>query len=340
MVRRIAIIAFILCNMHMFAADYKLGSDNAFIYSWTADDIAGVYTPKGYRIQHWVETVGDNAHYALFSSRVWGLSPDFDYYVYYPYSSYYYEHECPITALPVSYEGQTQSGNDDTRHLSAYDFMISSGRTTATTADFSMRHLGSVLYIEMRLPQDKAQLNLTAVKLSLSSASVIPVTATMNLPEQKLTTATTARELTLKLEGITIGSDNTLKVFMMIPPFATNGENPLLTVYADNVVVGTTTLLTTEFTEGHCYHVSCTSASQAKGTTDSGKTAASISSSLETPVLYAPDFTPLSISTPTGIEPVTTTPAHPGRRYTLNGKQATATTSGIIIYNGEKHIRK
>lgn len=343
MVRRIAIIAFILCNIHVFAADYKLGSDNAFIYSWTNDDSSGIYTAMGSRIQHWVETIDNDAHYAKFTSRAWGLSPNFDYYVYYPYSSYYFEHECPITALPVSYEGQTQNGNDNIRHLSAYDFMIASGKTTATTADFTMKHLGSVLRIQLKVPQDKAGLIPTSLKLTLQNTAAIPTSANMNLPEQNMVPSATARELSLQLEHVTLGADNILTAYMMIPPFASSNEYPSLTLYAGNQVMTVVQLLAKEFSQGYCYNISCTASGQAKERNHGGTTATSMQSSLQYPVLYAPDFKLATVSAATGIllptatEQTTTS----DRFFTIDGRmQPTANTHGVVIKNGKKYITK
>lgn len=335
------IIILIACTLSILAANYSLGSDKGVICTWVKDDVAGIYTTGGTRIKHWAETIDDDAHHALFSSRAWALTANTDYYAYYPYSSYYFDNNCPITALPVSYENQTQSGNDDMKHLAAYDFMIAKGQTTASAAEFSMRHLGSILRIEITLPQDKATLNLTAVKLSLPTTAAIPLKATMNLPEQKLVAETSAKELTLRLESITLGSDNTLRAYMMIPPFTCYGENPTLTIYANDKAVLTQELLATEFTEGHCYNICPSAPSAAKGTINKEKTPNSLTSSLQTPLLHATDFTPETIIIPTSIGTATTTSnSSTAKCFTPGGKQASPSTKGIIISNGRKHIRK
>lgn len=337
----VSIILFTMCNLSLFAADYKSGSDNAFIFSWTNDDSPGIYTAMGSRIQHWVESIDNDAHYAKFTSRAWGLSPNFDYYAYYPYSSYYYEHECPITALPVSYENQKQSGNGSVKHLSAYDFMIASGKTTATTADFTMKHLGSVLRIQLQVPQDKATLVPTAIKLSLQNTVAIATSANMNLPEQNMVPSATARELTLQLENVILGSDNTITAYMMIPPFSCPNEYPTVTLYSGSLVMTSIQLLTKEFSEGYCYTAIHTTAAKER---NNGSTATtSIQSSLQYPVLYAPDFKPVTVSAATGIllptatEQTTTS----DRFFTIDGRMLpTPNAHGVIIKNGKKYITK
>lgn len=337
----VGVILFTLWHLSMFAADYKSGSDNAFVFTWTNDDIAGVYTPQGIRIQHWVEAVDNDAHYAKFTSRAWALSSNFDYYVYYPYSSYYYEHECPITTLPVSYENQKQSGNGSVKHLSAYDFMIASGKTTATTADFTMKHLGSVLRIQLQIPQDKAGLIPTSLKLTLQNTAAIATSANMNLPEQNMLPSATARELALQLENVTMDSDNTITAYMMIPPFSCPNEYPTITLYSGSLVMTSIQLLTKEFSEGYCYTAIHTTA--AKERTHGSTMATSVQSSLQYPVLYAPDFKPATVNTATGIllPTVTEQTTTSDRFFTIDGRMIpTANTHGVVIKNGRKYITK
>lgn len=342
--KRIGIICtFILSHFTMFAADYKSGSDNALIYSWSKDDVAGIYTTGGTRIKHWAEDVDNDAHYALFSSRAWALVANTSYYAYSPYSSYYYDNECPITALPVSYDNQTQNGNDDTRHLAAYDYMMAEGRTTATAADFSLRHLGSVLRIQLHVPADNANQSPTSLSLSMPSSSVIPVAAAMNLPEQRLITTSTATTLTLNLENIIFRNGNVLVAYMMIAPFTCpTGEYPTLTLYSGKRVLMSVKLLATTFAEGHCYNINSSAASSAKWHSPSGSiTATSIQSSLQTPVLFTPDFLPADIGVVTGIEVPTVTeqPESPQKSFTIDGRiLPTYTPHGIVIRNGKKYI--
>ncbi|MGN1376103.1 MAG: hypothetical protein ACI4V5_06065, partial [Prevotella sp.] len=103
----------VITAIQVLAGDYIFDTEGNVRFSWRMKDEVGTYTVSGSRIFGEVEYVGDNPLYALLDLKGWGTKANTTYYAYAPYNTQYVTEELPITALPVSYAEQHQTGNDD-----------------------------------------------------------------------------------------------------------------------------------------------------------------------------------------------------------------------------------
>jgi hypothetical protein len=87
-------------------------------FTWDEDDVIGIFPDKGDQVS-FAMAEGAGTQTATFSGGGWALKSSAKYAAYYPHV--YLNRD--LTAIPVSYEGQTQNGNANTGHIGAYDFM-------------------------------------------------------------------------------------------------------------------------------------------------------------------------------------------------------------------------
>lgn len=196
-----------------FAVDYEYNQQQEGIVAhWTKDDMCGVFTESNTEIIHWTTAGGSNT--CPISAYGWSLSPNSQYYAYFPFSQSYTANKNPMTALPVSYAEQLQTGNNSTAHLAAFDFMTAQTTTTADDCHFSFLHQGSVLRIETLF--DSKQ---TVTSLTFSSEENLFATkAEMNVVTGVLKPTEYNSAITLNLKDATIEKGGTLVAYMMMPP--------------------------------------------------------------------------------------------------------------------------
>lgn len=196
-----------------FAVDYDYNQQQEGIVAhWTRDDMCGVFTESNTEIIHWTTAGGSNT--CQISAYGWSLSPHSQYYAYFPYSQSYTANKNPMTALPISYAEQLQTGNNTTAHLAALDFMTAQATTTTDNCHFSFLHHGSVLRIETVL--DSRQ---TVTSLTFSSKeSLFATKAEMNAVTGTLKPTEYSSAITLELKDVTIEKGGTLVAYMMMPP--------------------------------------------------------------------------------------------------------------------------
>lgn len=221
------IFMFIALVLETLAAGYNFVDGQGVRFSWTNDDVVGLYTSAGSRIRTTVYAIDeDDMHRVQLTGNGWGLSESSTYYGYYPYSSRYYEESLPITALPVSYRGQQQNWNDNVDHLARYDYMHAVTMTTTTSADFAFMHYGSVLRIACQMPKS---MNPNVVAVAVKKKK-IPVEAFMNLPQQSLEIGELADSVTLTMRNVSLSEGEVMVAYMMMAPVDFTGDT--LSVYA------------------------------------------------------------------------------------------------------------
>lgn len=142
--------------------DFKFGSDtrssisNSGQFTWTRGDKIGVWPTlsaddNGIASQVLFQASAGSSSYVKFTGSGWGLVPNRQYFAYFPYSE-------SATALKVvaSYSNTAnQKTNNSTAHLSVNDFMYTNATTpdAGNTADFQFHHFGSLMKIDITLPE-------------------------------------------------------------------------------------------------------------------------------------------------------------------------------------------
>lgn len=198
---------------HAFAVDYRYDQQaESMNVRWALAEMCGVLTPTNTEIIHWTTDEGDSN--CTLSAYGWSLTPNTQYYAYSPYSQSYKLNKNPMTALPVSYTGQSQAGNNNAAHLNAFDYMTAQALSGEDECHFDFKHLGCILRIECEMQEKQT---LKALNLSLSSSD-FAAEATMDVVNGTLTPTTSASTLPLDLSDVTIEAGEKLVAFMMLPP--------------------------------------------------------------------------------------------------------------------------
>lgn len=209
------------------AASYTFDINKGISFSWQYDDVLGVYTTKGTRIKHWALADGK---VTSFSSYGWSLVENCKYYLYYPFNNSYFQNDIPITALPITFEGQVQSENNSLAHLATYDYMIGEGNTGEASADFNLNHMCSVIRIEFVSPKSAVYTNV-ALK---TTDNLFCQTAEMNLETQSINPVEKDCYANLALDNIALEEGEKLVAYMVIAPVNLSGWDVKLAITSDD----------------------------------------------------------------------------------------------------------
>lgn len=174
-------------------------------FAWAEADEIGVFPEAGEQVKF----VYDGT--SKFKGE--GLAASATYAAYYPYS----EDATDLTAVPVDYTSQTQTGDNSTVNLGASDFMASAASAPVDGAlALSFKHLGCLAQMKITVPAEGELYSviLTADSEAFAAEGTIDLTAAA--PEIKATT--TAASLTLGLEELSVKAEQEITVYMMLPP--------------------------------------------------------------------------------------------------------------------------
>lgn len=280
-----------------FAVDYDYNQQQEGIVAhWTRDDMCGVFTESNTEIIHWTTAGGSNT--CPISAYGWSLSPNSQYYAYYPFSQSYTANKNPMTALPVSYAEQLQTSNNTIAHLAAFDFMTAQATTTADDCHFSFLHHGCVLRIETLL--DSKQ---TVTSLTFSSKeSLFATKAEMNVVTGALKPTEYCSAITLELKDATVEKGETLVAYMMMPPVDLEGKTLEFTLTTADGKTLSAEVKGTRITAGHVYPITLEMKQSAKAKSYGAKVEnlkastpqnlkAAAPSKVNSITAYIPDFT-------------------------------------------------
>lgn len=330
--------------------------------SWQYDDMCGVLTTANTDIIHWVTDGGSNS--CEISGYGWALTPNSQYYAYSPYSLSYRINNDPMTALPVSYNGQSQTGNNNANHLNAFDFMAAQALSGEDVCHFDFNHLGCVLRIECELIGKQT---LKSMTLSLSRND-FAAEATMNVVNGTLTPANSTSTLSLALNDVTVQAGEKFVAFMLLPPTNLTGSVMNVTLMTADGLSAKAEVKGTEMQQGCLYPISlkmpgfrktfAPSASPMKGQGDflclphMGEAPSADGIMAKAPIIsrvtataspFVTDeahcFEQMNILEEDAGIGIPMTQTH-GHAYTISGIKATSVEMGtIIIRNGKKYIK-
>lgn len=235
---------------HASAVDYGYNQQaECMNVHWTLDEKCGVLTPSNTEIIHWT-TDGGSSNCTL-SAYGWALTPNAQYYAYYPYSQSYKTNHNPMTALPVSFLGQSQTENGSTAHLAAFDFMTAQAKSTEEACHFTFAHLGSLLRIECEI---EGKRNLRQLMLT-SEQKDFATDGTMNVVDGKFTPTTYDETMPLMLNDIPIADGEKLVAYMMVPPINLTGRTLTLKLIDTDGVTSEAELKGTTIQQGYFYPI-------------------------------------------------------------------------------------
>lgn len=150
---------------------------NELKFSWKkTDDKIGVWPSLNIAegtdaSQVYFTANADGADAVLFKGSGWGLLPDRKYYAYFPYV----EKSTPVSATGTYASTLTQSADNATSHLSKNIFMYTSATTPqdGNKASFNLHHLGSIMKIEVTVPQDAQSATFKKAEITLADSLFI-----------------------------------------------------------------------------------------------------------------------------------------------------------------------
>ena len=206
---------------------------SALTFAWAENDVVGIYPTAGGDPVRFPMTQGAGTKNAAFDGGGWALKNSCTYAAYFPFSKENAYKDIPLTAIPLSYTGQKQTGNASTAHLGAYDYMVA--KETAPeegNVSFEFDHLNSFLYVKLEVPE-KA----TFSSLTLEAGEALFVqSATVDLEDGTLTSTNSTKSITLGLEDVEIEANGTLEAWVAIAPADFSGKTLTATVAAKTKV--------------------------------------------------------------------------------------------------------
>ena len=314
------------------AASYTFDINKGISFSWQYDDVIGVYTTKGTRIKHWALDVSDGGKAATFSSYGWSLVEKRKYYLYYPYNDSYFKNDTPITNLPITFDGQMQSGNNSLSHIATYDYMIGEGITDDNSADFKLNHLCSVIRIEYVSPKSAVYTNVAL----RTTDNVFCRTAEMNLETQSINPTGKDSYASLRLDRIEVEEGETLVAYLVVAPVDLTGWDVKLAIATEDGDEVKFDVQANELRAGKLYLLNTTEIVEK-----------SLSTKRRASSLQEPSVSTYDIPIDTGSEIVVTGILQTKQNqtqgsetlYTLSGiRTRESSAKGILIKNGKKVI--
>ena len=126
---------------------YSVG-ESGYEAKWSEGDVLGVYPVGGDQVAFPLSK-GTGASEAVFDGGAWALKNSFAYAAYYPFSAANYT--IPENRIPVTYVGQTQTGNNTFTHFSTYDYLASKAEHPdfAGHINIKMKHVGCLFFLNL-----------------------------------------------------------------------------------------------------------------------------------------------------------------------------------------------
>lgn len=199
--------------------DFEIGTSGA-AFKWAANDTVGIFPNEGSQV-YFPMTSGAGTNSATFTGGGWALKSSATYAAYYPFIGNMYLDQ---TKIPVSYTGQTQTGNGSTAHLGAYDFMAASATTAENGGvNFTFKHLGCLVQLKITVPDvgTLSSVTLSADEEVFVEKGYIDLTATTPI----IVSTQTASSLNINLKEVTTTvTDEVVTVYFMIAPADMTGK--------------------------------------------------------------------------------------------------------------------
>ena len=189
-------------------------ADGAVKCTWAENDTVGVFPDKGAQA-YFPMALGAGTKNATFDGEGWALKDGRTYGAYYPFVGAMY---LDRNAVPVSYAGQTQTGNGSMAHLGDYDYMVAAPTAPEFgSAQFMFKHLSALVQLKITVPQPAT---FTSVKL-VTDTKAFAVEGKVDIMAETpgITPVTTSTEMVLNLQDVATTKENEVVTFyFMLPP--------------------------------------------------------------------------------------------------------------------------
>lgn len=202
---------------------------SGFHFHWADGDALGIYPVGGDQVKFPISS-GDGSASAAFDGGAWKLRSEYQYAAYYPFSANNYT--ISERTLPVSYTGQTQSGDGSTAHLGAYDYLACAATAPDVSGgvDLTMKHLGAFVRLQLTMP--KADTFSSVVLESDGTKFVTAGTFDLTAATPTITPTATSSTYTINLTNVaTTEKNQMITVYAMVAPANLSSNNITVTVH-------------------------------------------------------------------------------------------------------------
>ena len=228
-----------------------VNNDGSISFRWSAKDTVGIFPDKGDQVSFPIEE-GAGTGTAVFNGGGWALKSQSTYVAYYPYSFANRTGE----AIPMTYEGQTQVGNNNTDNLTKCDYIVSNQSTPESgEVNFQFKHMGALARFVLTVPEAA-----TLTEFTLSSEDeVFPVGQTMNVRTNPvaITNKKMSKSISMSLSGISASAGSTVTLYMLLPAVNLNDKS-LTATLASATSEYTDTITGKNYESGKAYSHSAT----------------------------------------------------------------------------------
>ena len=192
-------------------------------FLWAEGDMVGIISSEGNQLKFPIKPEFYGQSYADFDGRGFALISGNSYSSYYPFVP---DYDLNPEALPISYTGQAQAGNNSMAGLGAFAFSAAMGTSPAQGAlDFTFRNIGSPHRYGMPVPEG----TYTSFMLSIPdeeyiSSGTINLLASSETDLISITPVTMSDHLDLALSDFSMSAGGQLRCWMMVPPVDLTGD--------------------------------------------------------------------------------------------------------------------
>lgn len=192
----------------------RTGIRNNTEFFWTEGDTVGIYPNTGAQVYFAMEE-GTGASSTEFNGGGWALKQSAEYYSYYPFIGDIY---LDRHRIPVSYDGQKQTGLTGVDHIGAYDYMYTDATSSESgNLSFSYHHLGCIIRPKLTLPAG------TYTKLAITAPSEVFVkSGWFDLQPQgnsvSINGTKFSNQIAIDLGEISVDGSTTFLVYVMSAP--------------------------------------------------------------------------------------------------------------------------
>ena len=189
-------------------------SEGAVNCTWAKNDTVGVFPDTGMQTCFpMASESGTNS--ATFDGGGWALKDGKTYAAYYPFIGKMY---LDINSIPVSYVGQSQTGNNSVEHLGAYDYMVATPTAPKFgSTHFMFKHLSAMVQLRITVPKPSTFSSLKLIAETKAFAVKGEVDIMVDAPS--ITSAAPTNEVELDLQDVATTKENEVLIFyLMLPP--------------------------------------------------------------------------------------------------------------------------
>lgn len=201
-------------------------------FSWSLGDTLGIY-PIGADQVSFPISSGDGSKSANFDGGAWALRSSYQYAGYFPFSAKNYHNS--IDAIPFSFEGQTQNGNNGMTHLGKYDYMASAATapTASGSVSLQMKRLGCFMRLSLTVPTPSTLTSVTVESAGVKFGTEGTIDLSAATPQLNVTK--TSSSITMALTNVTTTRANqNVLLWILTAPVDMSAETLTVSVTSRN----------------------------------------------------------------------------------------------------------